>query len=283
MSYQKILALNFKLSSLDKNKKAHLLSYLPKNTLQQLQDQELIGEPILASFKMEKLARRIHPSHLKPYLKNLKDGEKMFFIGAFPKQKQTDLTDEKIIPKSFILSSFSEHILFTFFKKNLHNFPPFPILLKHKLTELLSDTGISLAKLVYFLGFFDVVNEVKMIISQKTLKTLQEAFDKEELSFINKIGGQNISKSLCLMNLHAYDGDKNKLKALILERGIYRFSQGIKNLPSSYFFFFTYFLPKEISDKVKRLLKEKEQYGKGYYNWEDDIIYTWRFLCTYSK
>ena len=282
MSYQKILALNSKLCGVNQDKKAHLLSFLPEKTRLQLETSDL-KDPICLSFTMQKLSRRIDVSHLKDFLEQLPFSEKIFFIKAFPNYKQIQLTDEKIEVSSFLTANFSEHVLFVLFEKGLKHFPPSPILPKHKLTELLGDTGVPLSKLVYFLGFFDLVKEVKIIISQKTLKALQEAFNKEELAFINKMGNEDNLRPLSLMNLSMYKGDKKKLKALILERGIYRFSQGIKNVPSSYLFFLTYFLPKDISDKVGTLLKEKEQYAKGYFNWEDDILTTWRFLCTYSK
>jgi hypothetical protein len=283
MSYQKILALNSKLCSLNQDKRAYLFSYLPEQTRLQLEANEALKDPILLSFTMEKLSRRIEPSHLKDFLAQLPSSEKIFFIKAFPPYKQIQLSDEKIEVSSFLTHSFSEHVLFILFQKALKHFPPSLILPKHKLTELLGDTGVPLSKLVYFLGFFDLVKEVKIIISQKTLKALQESFNKEELAFINKVGNEDRVRALSLMNLRMYNGDKKKLKELILERGIYRFSQGIKNLPSPYLFYLTYFLPKDISDKVDVLLKEKEQYAKGYFNWEDDILTTWRFLCTYSK
>ena len=127
------------------------------------------------------------------------------------------------------------------------------------------------------------MKEIKRIISKKTLKLLQNSFDPEEITFINEIGREEKIMMLSLMNLHVYKGDVDKLKELILERGIYRFTQGLKSVPFQYLFFFTYFLPKQISDRVNTLLKEKEHFAKGYNGWEDDILKTWRFLCTYSK
>lgn len=283
MQAEKILALQTKLSKVDEDKKAHLLSYLPNKTREDLENSTMKGNTISISFTMQKLGRRVDVSHFKDYLDHLPEAEKEFYISAFPKYKQVQLTNSQKPLKEFITKRFSEHVLYLLFTKSLPQFPPPTLLPMHKLSELLSDTGISLSKLVYYLGFFDVVKEVKTIISKKTLKLLQESFDPEEIAFINKIGSEEKIMILSQMNLHVYKGDKKKLKELILERGLYRFTQGIKNIPFSYHFFFCYFLPKNLSDKLQILLKQKQSFGKTYTKWEDDILTTWRFLCTYSK
>jgi hypothetical protein len=283
MQAQKILALSSKLKTVSPDKRAHLLSYLPENTRSAIEDPSLYTETISVPLYPEKLARRVDISHFKHYLDHISESERDFFTSAFPKYKQVQLSNTHAAIGEFVQSKFSNHVLQLLFKKALADYPPPSLLPKHKLTELLADTGVPLSKLVYYMGFYDVVREIKKIISHKTLKQLQDSLAPEEIAFINAIGREEKVMMLSTMNLHLYNGDKDKLEALILERGIYRFTQGIKNVPMQYLFFFTYFLPKDISDKINALLDKKEHFAKGYTGWEDDILKTWRFLCTYSK
>ena len=168
------------------------------------------------------------------------------------------------------------------FEKALPLYPPPSFLPYHPIIELLSDTGILLEKCIRFLGLLDVSTEIKKIIAQKQLKTLQAHFDGEEIDFMNKEAKAD-RPILSSMGLISYNGDKEKLDHFILNRGLYRFAQGIKDAPSQYSFYFTYLLPKALSDQLNHLLRQKPQYALSYRGWQEDALITWRFLCTYSK
>jgi len=281
MLTQKFLSLDSKLSKVSEGKKAHLLSILPERIRIKLAE-ELPARTLCAPMTIEKITRRVDISHFKAYLKTLPKAEQEFFIAAFPKYQRPTLTDEKVTDKSFKSEKFANHVMLTFFKKALKNFPPPTILPFHPMVELLADSGIHLSKLIHYLGLLDVASEVKQIISQETLKKLQALFDSEEVTFMNKMA-HDTRPILSSMNLSAYDGNKEKLEALIEERGLYRFCQGVKSAPSQYRFFFTYFLPKRLSEQMEKLLNQKPKFALSYRNWEEDTLNTWRFLCTYSK
>ncbi|MCH9621898.1 MAG: hypothetical protein S4CHLAM20_13290 [Chlamydiia bacterium] len=282
MFSQKYLALDSKLANVDPNKKAHLLSYLPERIKEKLSSSFLPERTIPAFMTIEKLKRRVDVSHFKHYLKSLPSAERNFYIAAFPQYLQPQLCDEEIPLREFKSEKFSDFVLNSLFSKALNDFPPPTLLPFHPIIELLSDTGISLAKLCYYLGLLDVAAEIKKIISQERLKTLQKIFNTEEITFMNKMAADK-RPILSSMNLNSYDGDNEKLKTLILSRGMYRFCQGIKQAPAPYRFFFTYFLPKHLSDQMTQLLKQKPIFALSYKNWVEDAITSWRFLCTYSK
>ncbi len=283
MHHQNVLALNSKLSLLTPSKKAHLISYLPDHLKKALADETFPEKTVPVSLTIEKLTRRIDISHFKEFLKTLPANEQKVFISAFPKYKQVQLSDEPTTFGEFTAEGLSNTVLKMLFEKVLKGFPPPVYLPFHPILEILGDTGIALIKLVHYLGLYDVAMELKTIISRKTLKTLQSAFDAEEISFLNIASNKEGGKLLSPIHLEEYNGDEKELREYILERGIYRFAQGIHNAPIEYHFFITYFLPVKIGEKVNSLLKNRHTLPVDYNNWESDILITWRFLCTYSQ
>lgn len=279
---QQLLTLNDKLSKLDPDKKSFLLAYLSDEMLNKLNDPSFPESVISVDMTIDKIIQRTDISHFKEALKMLSEGEKNLTLAAFPEIKQVLLTDEERKPLSLKSKKFADHILKGFLKKALSPFPPPKFLPYHITIELLSDSGIKLSELIHYLGLLDVSLEIKKIISQKKLKQLQSLFDLKEIEFMNK-EASNDRPPLSLMGLVSFDGDKEKLTRLINNRGLYRFVQGIKRAPAQYRFFFTYFLPKHLSDKMNHLLRQKPQYALSYRDWETDTLNTWRFLCTYSK
>jgi hypothetical protein len=282
MLSQKYLALNQKLSLIEPNKKAHLISYLPERMRSKLTDPQFPEKTLSVVMTPEKLQRRVDVSHFKAFIDNLPDAEKTFYISAFPAYKRIQLDKDGTYENEFKSEKFSHFVLNTLFSKALKEFPAPTILPYHPTIELLSDSGIALSKLIHYLGLIDIAAEVKKIISQDKLKQLQSEFDGEEVDFMNKISKKE-RPILSQINLSAYDGNKDLLNQLITNRGLYRFVQGIKKAPAQYRFFFTYFLPKNLSEQMTILLAQKPQYARGYRSWEEDTLYTWRFLCTYSK
>jgi hypothetical protein len=282
MDRQNVLALHFKFASLSKEKRASLTSFLPE-TLQSALKESSVSQHILPiSLTIEKLARRIHISHFIDFLALVSPSEKSFYIAAFPEYKQLQFSKEATIFRHLTSKKFSDAVLHTLFEKALIGFPPPTYYPFHPLIEILGDTGVALETLIHYLGLFDIAIEVKTLLSKKTLKELQQAFSPQEVTFLNTLSATS-AKSIFPIYLERYNGDKDQLKEFILERGIYRFVQGIYSMPSQYHFLITYFVPKKISDQVNQLLKQKHLFSIDYYNWEEDILTTWRFLCTYSQ
>ena len=283
MATQKIFALSAKLSTIPEEKRAHLISYLPKKTQEILQDPDQNLNSSAIKMTIEKIMHRIDTSHYIYYLNLLPEDEKNLYITAFPKYKQLQFSKDKTSFRQYKNKKFSNKILYMFFSKSLEDFPPPIFLPKHPLIEILSEQSIPLSKLVYFLGLFDVVLEIKKIISRECLKQLQKAFSQEEITFLNEIANRKNTILLSPMNLSSYNQNTKELKQLILDRGIYRFAQAIKHIPSEYHFFIKYFLPKELSDKVYKTRNQKINISFAYDYWEDDTLKTWRFLCSYLK
>ncbi|MCH9617431.1 MAG: hypothetical protein SP4CHLAM5_07200 [Chlamydiia bacterium] len=282
MTLLNFLALNEKLSLLEPEKKAHLISYLSTRARENIESPAFPQKTLQVPMTTQKIVKRVDISHFKHYLDKLPVKEKLFYVTAFPKYKQVDLTGPDTIYKEYETEAFSAFVLGMLFKKALPAFPPPGIIPFHPILELLSDTGVPLSKVVHFLGLIDVVLEVKKIISRATLKELQKAFDKEQIAFMNLLSGKDNLSPLTSMNLASYKGDKQMLYTLIEERGKYRFAQAIKDAPVQYHFFFTYFLPKQMSDNINALLKQQAHLAANYRGWENDSLTTWRFLCTCS-
>lgn len=283
MHHQNLLALNSKLSLLSSKKRAQLVSYLPDHIQKTLGDKTFPEKSVPVALTIEKLVRRIDISHFKAFLKTLSESEQQIYIFAFPKYKQSQLCDEPVVFGEFRTEGFSNTVLNILFNKMLIGFPPPVYLPFHPIIEILGDTGITLAKLVNYLGLLDVAIELKQIIAKKTLKKLQAVFDSEELAFLHTAFNKERLTSLSPMHLEGYNGDEKQLREYILERGIYRFVQGVLKAPIEYLFFITYFLPVDIAEKINSLLKNKYTLAADYSGFESDILLTWRFLCTYSQ
>lgn len=283
MTCQKYLALSQKLSSIDDEKRGRLISYLPEKSREALTSEDLNKQLIPIRISIQKLVKRVDVSHFIDFFQNVDQNTTQFYIAAFPKYKQVLLTGPNCIYREFSTEKFSEAVLLTLFQQCFKGFPPPAILPFHPMVEILSDQGVELKKLIEFLGLLDVAAEVKTIICAKTLKSLQKAFTKEQVDFINSISKHHKPEMLKKMNLSGYDGNSEELYSLIEQRGIYRFVRSISSVPISYLFLFTYFLPKKLSDKVNRARKQSSNDRSSYNLWEQDCLTTWRFLCTYSQ
>ncbi|MCH9811225.1 hypothetical protein K0U07_00505 [bacterium] len=281
MTLQKFLALQEKLSKVSPEKKAHLISYLSQNSQQKLGDPLFPKSSLKVEMRADKIVRRVDVSHFKRYLDALSPEMREFYLKAFPKYKQVELTPSDATYHEYKAPSFSKQVLTQLFQ-GLDGFPPPTFLPPHPIVEVLADKGIPLFELITYLGLIDVAIEVKKIISKSTLKKLQSCFDQKQIAFLNLYAKKENIPSLLPMNLSNFSGEKDLLHKLIQERGLYRFAQGIKDAPTEYEFFFYYFLPKTVGDQLFSILRKKSKYAITYKGWEEDTITTWRFLCTYS-
>ena len=281
MALQKFLALQEKLSKVSPEKKACLLSYLPESSERAMADPLFPKSTFKVEMSPEKIVRRVDVSHFQRCLETMEPELKAYYLKPFPAYKQVELTPAGATYHEYRSRAFSTKVLLELFT-HLDNFPPPSFLPPHPIIEVLSDKGIALTELLFLLGLIDVALEVKKIIAKTTLKALQACFEPRHIAFLNTVAKREDIPSLSPMNLASFSGEKEVLFRLIRERGLYRFVQGIKDAPTEYEFFFYYFLPKTVGDQAFSMLEKKPNYAITYKGWEEDILTTWRFLCTYS-
>jgi len=214
-------------------KRTALLKHLPeleKKAFEALP--KTYRDPTTGIASLSSHLERIHFSWFAPYLRNLSEREVKLFLSALSEPQAVGL--KKGLRFSGHLIDLSKNA-----KTYLHN-----ILLKHVIgsevdlfpVECLPDSPlnillelkmIDLQTLISFLGLHDVAVEMKHIIETSKLKKISEALSPEELKYVKILMQSREPISFTRMGLSNWQGDVEKLKMLIQQRGLNRLAKGL--------------------------------------------------------
>lgn len=160
--------------------------------------------------------------------------------------------------------------------------PPVSFLSEDPLLSLIANQKrASFEQLIFFLGLFDLATEIKKIIYKKTLSLIEQALSKEETLFIMHLKKMEKIISIGDMGLSHYNGDKEGLRKVIRERGIFRFAKAVGNSSAGLLWYLLHALPKSTALEIQRFISPIKD-PKVETKLKKQIIQTWEWLCTAS-
>ena len=253
-----------------------LLNLLSIEGYQAYQEQPSPSVDPLSDLTIEEMINKIDFSWFEQRLKEFSEKDQNFFLSAMPNQRPPKgyELDEKL--KNFALSTlFNE----TF---DLEDRPlPLSFLPEDPLNPLTTASGNDLIKLCQFLGLFDVARELKQVIKAKALKKIEEAFTKDEISFIHQIKDFKKQVQFIEIGLKGFNDEIELLKEVVFGRGLNRLAKALSRSAPSLIWYITHFLPKKDAIGFRKLMVEVKN-ETTFNDLVEQVIYTWDHICTLS-
>ncbi|MEI6243281.1 MAG: hypothetical protein WCP39_07780 [Chlamydiota bacterium] len=211
--------------SLEKQKS--IFCFLPTSEQQKLQ--EIPSPSQLSSQKIfhDGILNFVHYSWFIPTLNTYSPSDISLFLVLFsPSQIQSLEAILKIAPASFPLSIFGQNFLKNLLisslvgdKKTLLQLEYLPT---SRCNDLLALSKTSWTRIIDYLGLYDLISSLSLIVETKLLKKIFNALTKEQKTFIQQKGTYREPFSFPLLPLETWDGEAKSLSILLHKRGLNR-------------------------------------------------------------
>lgn len=207
--------------------------YLTREELEKLESvRPSKGDPFSHSTTMKARLGRIHYSWLITFLEPFAENDKAKILSVLDKpqsaklQSHFKLTDAihplKKVAKSYLASAVYEWLI-----SDQKEFLPFEFLPDHPLNALLDLSKRELQTLVDYLGLHDLAMELKHVIKSEQIKKIQRVISKEEREYLKSLLRTKEPLSFARLNLDGWNGDGEKLKAILHHRGFNRLAKAL--------------------------------------------------------
>ncbi len=236
---------------------ADLAQYLSPDEKQALESlPESYGDPL--SDLSEDLLRDIHFSWMSPFLRTLSEKDIGLFIAALnPSQAATvakDLLYSGEIPpltptgKNYLQTTLLDHLT-----TEQEDLLPLSLLPKSPLNILLELKPETVSLLLSFLGLHDFAIEMKQIIEKQKLNKIYEALSPPQLNYLKILLQSSEPVTFAPMGLNQWNGDQEKLRALLLQRSANRLGKALFGQDPSFIWHLLHKLPMDQALLVKKL------------------------------
>lgn len=207
---------------------SHYLSPEEAEALEELP--EPYGNPL--SHSDEDFLSHIHPSWMSPFLRTLSEKDIGLFLASLNPSQAAALTKDLLysgqLPtltsagKNYLQKTLLDHLT-----KEPEDLLPLPLLPKSPLNVLLDLTHETVALLLHFLGLHDFSIEVKQIIEKQKLNKIYEALSPAQLNYLKILLQSPEPVTFAPMGLNQWNGDQEKLRALLLQRSANRLGKAL--------------------------------------------------------
>lgn len=197
-----------------------------------IQAPKTFGSPLESNEDPEKLLSWIHSSWITPFLRTLSEKEIGLFLAALSPEKiqavgKDLLFKGKIPPLSPLGKQFLQSTLVRYLTAEVDDLLPIACLPASPLNDLVSLPTEVLVGFLDLLGLHDLSIEVKQIIDKHKLSKIEEALSPNQLQYLKILLQSHEPIAFTQMGLLNWNGDKEKLKTLIRQRGANRLAKAL--------------------------------------------------------
>jgi hypothetical protein len=215
-----------------KSRKA-LFSYLPLIQKEKIENLSPPSADVSLGFELKKtLSNWVHPSWLAPFLKKLSAQDAELFLSAIDPKSAEPLKSLLKIPSSLPVispssASFFQEILGDYLLHLQPDLLPMEGLPRSSLSKLLTLSSKELRLLSELLGLHDLAVEIYQIIDNAKLKRIYGALSKEKEFFLKMLSNKKEPVVFKRIELSHWDGQKETLLSLLLQRGMNRLAKAL--------------------------------------------------------
>jgi hypothetical protein len=219
------------LQSVSPDQHASLLAALSPQLSEELQKQPLPAQDVRQGLEpIEEELTRVHSSWFAPFLRSLPENEIKLFLSPLTSEqikslKQTLLLSNTLPTPSAIGISYLKKILFEIIASE--NLIPISCLPVDPLNSLLDLSLDELNSLIDLLSMHDLSVEIRHIIETSKLKEIYALLTKAQTTFLKTLLHKKEAVTFKKMGLAAWDGDREALRSLLLQRGINRIAKSL--------------------------------------------------------
>ncbi len=216
------------------------------------------GNPLNLQINPEQLLSWIHASWITPFLRTLSEKEIGLFLAALSPEKITvvgkDLLFAGKIPSlSSLGKTFLRATLLLYLTSEVDDLLPIECLPLSPLNDLALLPIETLISFLDLLGLHDVAIEMKQIIDKQKLIKIEENLTSDQLLYLKILIQSHEPVAFTQMGLLNWNGEKEKLKALIRQRGANRLAKALYGQDASLTWYVLHRLDVEKALLVRKL------------------------------
>jgi hypothetical protein len=222
----------------------------------ELERQQLLSQDLYQGFEpIEEELARIHYSWLAPFLRSLPENEiKLFLSSLTPEQikdlKQALLLSNTLPAPSAIGKNYLKKTLFEMIATE--ELVPLSCLPADSLNCLLTLSFSELTSLIDLLSMHDLSVEIRHIIETTKLKEIYGLLTKAQTAFLKTLLHKKEAVTFKKMGLAGWNGDREALHSMLLQRGINRIAKSLYGRHPSLLWYIAHRLD---SEKGQSLIK----------------------------
>lgn len=206
------------------------LSPLEQEKVQNLPSSK--SDPFAETLSTPDRLKGIHYSWMITFLEPFAEDDKRLILSSL-ETKQADKLKKyfKMKEKPFSLKKkgkeYLTEALYEWLISDQKEFLPVEFLPEHPLNPLVHLTKKELQSLADYLGLHDLALELKHVIKADQIKKIQKVLSKEEQEYLKKQIKKKEPISFSRLNLDGWNGDGEKLKAILHHRGFNRLAKAL--------------------------------------------------------
>lgn len=218
---------------IERSNKTGFIRYLSPSEQEKVQSlPALNSDPFAQTLTTADRLKGIHYSWLITFLEPFAEDDKKLILSSLEKEQAEKLKKHfKMKEKPLSLKrkgkDYLTQALYDWLISDQKEFLPIEFLPQHPLNALLSLTKKELQSLVDYLGLHDLAIELKHVIKADQIKKIQKVLSKGEQEYLKKQIKKKEPISFSRLNLDGWNGDGEKLKAILHHRGFNRLAKAL--------------------------------------------------------
>ncbi len=191
-----------------------------------------LGDPLQSEETPEKLLDWIHTSWISPFLRTLSEREIGLFLASLSPEKSASvgrdlLYTSKLPSISDLGKTFLQITLAHYLTAEMDELLPIACLPKSPLSDLIELPIGTIPLFLNLLGLHDLSLEVKQIIDRQKLSKIYETLTEIQHQYLKILLQSYEPVAFSSMGLLNWNGDQEKLKLLIEQRGANRLAKAL--------------------------------------------------------
>jgi len=192
----------------------------------------LKNDPFTRPLSIEERLKGIHYSWMVTFLEPFANDDKMLILSSIEKEQAEKLKKHfKLSMSSLPLKKkgkeYLTEALYTWLISDQKELLPIEFLPEHPLNPLLDLSKKELQALVDYLGLHDLALELKHVIKADQIKKIQKTLSKKAQEHLKKQMKKKDPISFARLNLDGWNGDEEKMKAILHHRGFNRLAKAL--------------------------------------------------------
>lgn len=225
------------LQTLPPDQQSTLLNCISPEFTQELRDLPPSSfDPYLGFEPIEEELSKVHYSWFAPFLRSLPESEiKLFLSVLTPEQikglKQSLLLSNTLPTPSPLAQNYLKQTLFEVI--SLEGLLPIACLPDNPLNALIDLTPAEFASLIDLLSMHDLSIEIRHVIETSKLKEIYALLSRAQTTFLKTLLHKTEAVSFKKMGLLSWNGDREALRLMLLQRGLNRIAKALYRCNSS--------------------------------------------------
>ena len=218
---------------LDPEKQQALNPFLSTEDREQLKDPS--KDKTISYDKLLPIKKRlsnIHYSWFIPFLEPFSESDTVHILSAIEPLQAEKLKallniPDTLHPLSFHASNYLQETLFSYLTSDQEEFIPEELLPSYPLNPLLLLSKNQLQLLANYLGLHDLALELKHVVKADQIKNIQKVLAPTERDYLKTLLNKKEPVSFARLNLDKWDGNEDKLKNILHQRGFNRLGKAL--------------------------------------------------------